>query len=173
MKKQTKRKIELILVNGLIFFIQIVFFTFIHEFGHYLSAVLLGFKNVELFIHPLGVATAISDPIVYDANAYRIFAVSGSLFDLPCILISLYYGKKKRILGSYFASWVMLFVEELSWAISPIIECGDGYLLLKHTPDLNSELFILTFFTIFVFSFILFNLDFHNYVKKGVINLEK
>lgn len=168
MKKQTKKKRVVVLVNGLLFFILICFFIFIHEFGHYISALLLGFKDVTFIFDIQGLHVSTSTPIVSNQKAYIIFAISGSLFDLPFILLSLYYGKKKRIFGLYSASWTMLLSECIGWFLSPIINHGDASLLLRVTPILNSGFFILAFLILLIFLYGLFLLDFYHYSKKRI-----
>lgn len=165
-----------ILISSIVILITLVslpfltyFFSFIHELGHYITAIIFGFK-VHAFVvfFPSGGYVAISDPglIIPDANKLRIHYFAGSIgaFFLALLINRLVYRKKNLrpiiFFPLFFGTSYVMLVELVYWVLGPYIYGTDPYDFLSITEEVDPHILSFIFFCLMFFLslYLLYNL---------------
>jgi hypothetical protein len=126
----------------IILFIPIVYiFTWIHELGHVLGAVLSGNESYKIVINILSGGEA---HMIYH-NHYGAWAVfiMGSLLTLILIVPFLVYTFKKKNIWVLSIVYMIIAKEIFYWGVSPLINYGDAYLLIQWAKWCNLNILII------------------------------
>ena len=83
-----------VLTGNFISLIVITSLLVVHEFGHYITAKLLGFNVRRIIIYPFGGLTKIEDLINKDINEELLIATSGVIFQYIYYLLIVFLGSR-------------------------------------------------------------------------------
>lgn len=127
-----------ILRNLILCFLLFVSFVAIHEIGHATAAYFSECFDFEEFGIDFASGSAYT-VVSYKANCdyetffreYKIIASAGSIFGYFSALAILALSYKKNAEYSFWTSLSYMISECAYWIISPIIERGDGYMLMS------------------------------------------
>ena len=152
------------------YYIDLISFTSLilfHELGHYLTALVLGFRVQKIVIYPYGGLTKIDDIIDKNINKELIVAISGLLFQtIFFVIISILY--KQGILRKYTYNIFNNYNKTLFlFNILPIIPLDGSkilnLLLEKIFPYKLSNILILIISIVTLILLLIFNIYSNNY----------
>lgn len=126
-------------------------FSFIHEIGHAVAAVLTGNIVEKIIIFPSGVCYIIwtnysAAGLVYIAGSLLVFIINVPLF---------IYSIVKKCVWVFYISFIEIIKESLYWAISPFIKWGDAYLLITWAETYKQDIIVNAVYSASVFFYLL------------------
>lgn len=170
LKKPKNRLVKLVrLVLCLILFVLAFYgLAWLHECGHALATVLNGVRVNQIGVN-LNAGWVDSDWNSSNYSAKGIVTIMGWVATLSVAIPLCFYSFVKKNKWMFFLAFLQIFNEMIMWGISPFVEWGDAYNLIKWAEyfklDVIIEIVYFTAVLIIIIAVVLYVVSFYIYTK--------
>lgn len=120
----------------------IYIFTFIHELGHAITALIYGVQVIEISVISVGIGYTEFSTMASDSVMSQIFLAGslGTIFFGIAFLLIIYRSKNTKldgIISIYCLIGYVILLNIFYWRGSILVEKGDGWDFLTYNPQIN------------------------------------